>query len=355
MSVPRRRLLFIGAVVIVLVAAAAGVAWFVTSRDDADPTRLERAVGMAPQDTERFSWTDWAGVRKELGSDVSAASSTDDVDAFLSDGFDADLTSVSALVESAPTMQTEYGVSPASADWELLAQGEHGALLLIGVPASLDLDRVGDNLEGLGYSRPSVADGVWMGGPDVLARIGQVTQELAFASVDADRHVLAFSDEAETLETWRDSQRGTSDDDGLAATLPHLTGALSAALYTGAYACVALSMTQADDVDRTRAGELIAQAGKVNPLSGFAIAALRGGDVRVAMSFENEDQARTNADSRAKLASGPAPGQGGAFSDRFELGPVKADGDVVTMELDPLPQTYTFSDLANGPLLFATC
>ena len=73
------------------------------------------------------------------------------------------------------------------------------------------------------------------------------------------------------------------------------------------------------------------------------------------MGFETEKQARTNADTRTELASGPAPGQGGDFSDRFELGPVTADGVVVTMELTPTEGSYVLSDLSNGPLLFATC
>ena len=71
---------------------------------------------------------------------------------------------------------------------------------------------------------------------------------------------------------------------------------------------------------RTRPTQLVEAAGEVNPMTGFAMAAQPGGDVRVAMSFENDDQARTNADSRAALASGPAPGQGGDFADRFRLG-----------------------------------
>ena len=73
------------------------------------------------------------------------------------------------------------------------------------------------------------------------------------------------------------------------------------------------------------------------------------------MSFESEDQARTNADSRAALASGPAPGQGGDFEDRFRLGTVSAEGDVVTMELEPEDGEYILSDLSSGPVLFATC
>ncbi len=167
--------------------------------------------------------------------------------------------------------------------------------------------------------------------------------------------MLAASDEAETLETWRDEQRGSDLDDSIAGVTTAVEGSLSASIYSGDYACVALAMTQADDADRVRAADLIDQAGDVNPLDAFAIAGLRGGDVRVAMAFENEEQARTNADTRAKLAAGPAPGQGGAFPDRFKLGKVTADGDVVTMELDTVPGTYVMSDLATGPVLFATC
>ena len=77
--------------------------------------------------------------------------------------------------------------------------------------------------------------------------------------------------------------------------------------------------------------------------------------MRVAMAFESESQARTNADTRSRLAAGPAPGQGGAFPDLFELGKVTADGKVVTLPLDPLPSTYVMSDMATGPILFATC
>ena len=64
------------------------------------------------------------------------------------------------------------------------------------------------------------------------------------------------------------------------------------------------------------ADQLAAAAGEVDALTGFAMAAEPDGTVLVALAFENEDQARRNADSRAALAAGPAPGQGGAFSDR---------------------------------------
>ncbi|MCW2795069.1 MAG: hypothetical protein JWM79_566, partial [Nocardioides sp.] len=39
----------------------------------------------------------------------------------------------------------------------------------------------------------------------------------------------------------------------------------------------------------------------------------------------------------------------------FDLGPVQADGSVVTMDLQPVEGQYVLSDLSTGPLLFATC
>ena len=51
--------------------------------------------------TERLAWTDWDGVRRELDAGVGADSSAEEVDAFLVEAFAADLSSTSALVESA--------------------------------------------------------------------------------------------------------------------------------------------------------------------------------------------------------------------------------------------------------------
>ena len=114
-------------------------------------------------------------------------------------------------------------------------------------------------------------------------------------------------------------------------------------------------MSQADEDDQGAAEQLVAGTDGVDPLSGFAMAAEPDGQVLVAMSFENDDQARRNADSRAELAAGPAVGQGGDFADRFDLGEVTADGRVVTMRLDPVEGNPVLSDLSTGPVLFATC
>ena len=130
---------------------------------------------------------------------------------------------------------------------------------------------------------------------------------------------------------------------------------LSASVYDGPYACSALAMSHADSSDQQEADELISEAGEVNPVTGFAMSAQPGGGVRVVMAFENDDQARTNADTRSALASGPAPGQAGDFPDRFSVESATADGNVVTLDLKPTEGSYVLSDLSTGPVLFATC
>ena len=76
---------------------------------------------------------------------------------------------------------------------------------------------------------------------------------------------------------------------------------------------------------------------------------------RVALAFDDAGQARTNADTRAVLARGPAPGQGGSFTDRFRVDAVTAKGSLVVLHLTPQPDASVLSDLSTGPVLFATC
>jgi hypothetical protein len=113
--------------VALLVLAAGGVLWWKTAR----ATELQRAVDLAPSGAERLSWTDWQAVRSELDTDLSESSSTDRLSAFLAQGFDADLTSGSALLESATLLHERFGFSPASLEWELLSQSSDGAVITL--------------------------------------------------------------------------------------------------------------------------------------------------------------------------------------------------------------------------------
>lgn len=356
LTLVRTRWTILGAVVVVaLVAglAVVGVRWW----SDRSRSDLQRAMALAPADGERFSWTDWAGVRTELGAEVGAESPTDEVGAFLDEAFDADLSASSALVDSTTTLQSRYGFSPASLDWELFSQSADGAVVLMHAGEEVDLGDVTDRLAELGYDEPDEPTGVWVGGDDLLARIGGVTPQLAHLAVDTDRDLLVASDNEDYLRQLVEDDDGLAglDDDGLADAVAAAGEPLAAAVYTADHVCTALAMAQADEIDQAEAERLVDEAGGVHPLTGFVMGVQPGGDVRVAMSLESDDQAREDADSRATLASGPAPGQGGDFADRFELGRVAADGRVVTLELEPLEGSYVFSDLSTGPVLFATC
>jgi hypothetical protein len=320
-------------------------------------TEFAKAVASAPAGTERVSWTDWAGVRRELGSAVTSRSSTAEVQAFLDDGADADLTSRSALLQSAPHLQELFGFSPASVEWELFSQSHDGAVITLRLPDSIDLGDIANRLEDLGFPRPGSDTGVWAGGPDLLSTIAaDLTPELAYLVLDADDHLILASDQQRFLETAFLAATGDGERvDGLDAVVGAVGEPLSAAVYSGDYACGALAMGNADAEDQAQAVELVAAAGTVDPYLAFAMAMRPEGDVRVAMEFANDDQARDNADSRAVLATGPAVGQGGDFAERFALRSASADGSVVVLDLDPVEGEYVLGDLSSGPVLFATC
>ena len=218
-------------------------------------------------------------------------------------------------------------------------------------------DSVADRLEALGYQRPASDDGVWVGGTELLADLSgrtglSATPTLQYVALSDG--LLWASDRQPYLEAVLEDSGGPIDP--VADVVAALSESpVSAVVYTGDQACEGLSMGQADEDDQADADELIARAGELNPVTAFAMGLLPSGDAEVVLGFENDDQARTNADTRAALAAGPAPGQGGDFSDRFAVDSVTADGRLVTMSLVPEPGAYVLSDLSSGPVLFASC
>jgi hypothetical protein len=345
--VPRRAVVALVAVLAVTVTGL--VAWRLLT----PTTALSRALEMAPAGTSRASWTDWAAVRRELGADVGARSSAEEVDAFLGKAFDRDLSSMSALGTSAGVLQEQLGLSPATLAWELLAQSSAGAVELLGVADDTDFDALAGRLAALGWTEPEEADGVWVGGPDVLSAAGPgLTPELQHFALLEDEHVVLASDQAPFLEQVLDQDDGADDLADLAAGLDE---PVAAAVYDGAYACEELAMSQADDEAAAEGDQLVAAAGGVHPLSGFAMAVLGDGDVRAVMRVEDADDAPGDAEARATLAAGPAPGQGGDFTDRFTVEDAGSEGRDVVLDLRPVAGTYVLSDLTSGPVLFATC
>jgi hypothetical protein len=343
------------AVAVALVLALAGLVY--VELGPSRSTDVAGAVAAAPAGSQRLSWTDWAGVRREVGSSVGEDADQAGLIAFLDDAFEADLSSRSALLESAGRLHQLYGWSPASVDWELFSQGAEGAVITVHLPDDTDFADLARRLESMGYPRPSSDDGVWAGGPDLVTQLdAALTPELANVVLDADDHLVLASDQEAYVETALAAANGEGEGPvGLGDVTDALGEPLSAAIYSGDYACGALAMAQADADDQALAAELVAAAGAVDPYRAFAMGTSAGGGVRVVMEFTDDDQARTNADSRAALASGPAVGQGGDFADRFRVESAGADGRLVTLDLDPVDGQYVLSDLSSGPLLFATC
>lgn len=329
------------AAALVLVAAGlAGFAWWRHSQRGG----LAAAVTLVPGDVQRYSWTDWAGVRRALHVPDAEHPSADDVEAFLGKGYDADLTSASAMVTSADVLQARLGFSPATARWELFAQSASGAVVVVEPPST---DGIEQALGRAGYQKAD--HGVW-DGADAASGLG-ITPEFSYVAVHDGR--VYGSDSADYLDEVLGG--GFSPSSSVDQVVGAVGDPVSAVVYSGDYVCGHLAMSQADDVDQAQAAELIRQAGGVDPLSAFAMGASADRVVTVALGFDNHDQAVHDADARAALASGSAPGQGGDFGDRFRLGRVAADGPVVTMRLHPVKGAYVLSDLSTGPVLFASC
>ncbi|GAA1439330.1 hypothetical protein GCM10009641_46780 [Mycobacterium cookii] len=343
----------VGLVAVVVLALVAWLGWRLLAPDE----QLAKALRMAPAETSRAAWTDWEGVRRELGAEVDAGSSAVEVDEFLAEAFDRDLSPMSALATSAGVMQEELGFSPATLRWELLAQSPGGAVEMMGVADDVDLDAIAERLAALGWTEPEDEDGVWVGGPDVLAGVGPgLTPELQHVALLADQQVVLASDQAPYLEQVLAVVDGDADGaEDLAELAGTLEQPLAAAVYDGAYACNTLAMSQADDDARAEADELVAAAGGVHPLTGFAMALRPDGDLRAVLQVEDADDAPDDADARARLAAGPAPGQGGDFTERFSVERAGAEGREVVLDLRPVAGAYVLSDLTSGPVLFATC
>jgi len=322
-----------------------------------DRSEFESAVDLLPADTLRASWTDWAGVRAALGS--GEPTEPDAIRAFMEQAFTSDLSASSTIDESAVALSIAYGVSPANADWELFAQSREGAVMLLKLPESVDLDALKDRLEGLGYTRPASSDGVWDGGEDVIVRIDPtISPELEYVAVLADQRLLVTSDAAGYLETALDAIQGDGpslDADSLHGLAGDVDEPLSATAFVGDFACEALAMSQADADQQAAATQLIAQAGGINPVRGLVVAAYADFRLRVAMAFENDNQAKANGSSRSVLASGLAPGQGLDYPDLFELTEANRDGSAVTFDLVGHADAYAMSSLISGPVLFESC
>ena len=358
MRMGRRRLLVGAALVVLVVAAAAVIVWVRQSS-----TPLEEAVDHLPAKVQRASYTDWTAVKSSVpGSDLTASSPEEDVDAFLDKAFDKDLTTASALSDSFLPLAENYGITPLDAEWEVYGQAEDGSVDVLQLSEDVDTDAIEERFEEMGYEAPSGgtgSDGVWVGTPELVAGLDFPLSPLQEnVAVVGSEQLLMMSDSPDYLADAIDVVNGEGESltstDGVAELVERAGKATVALLWADDFACRDLAMSQADQTDIAEGDSLVEEAGGVSPLEGLVMAQQADADLVVGMVFASEQQASDNLQPRTDLASGPAPGQGGTFPERFNITDSVAEGRVVAMTLDPVDGPL-LGDLDQGPVLFATC
>ena len=327
-------------------------------------TTLEQALAVVPESSLRVGFTDWAQVRAELGSDLGDTPSRDEVQAMIDRAYETDLGAVSGVDESAGALQELFGFGPGTADWEAFAQGREGAAMVLKTPDGTDFGVLGDNLRRAGYDAPAGGDdeGTWVGGIDLVSQLDPtLNPEVQFVALLPDQGLVVSSDVEEYATSSARVARGdapaASDKAGVDDLAERLKETPVALLWTGDFACEDLSMARADEDAQTEAESLVADAGGVNPLAGFAMGLDTGRTLHVVAHLADEAQAREDLRPRATLAVGPALGRGeGSFADDFELTRSRAVGSDVLLDLRPRTDDgFVMSALYDGPLLFATC
>ncbi|RNL66066.1 hypothetical protein EFK50_00055 [Nocardioides marmoriginsengisoli] len=342
--------------VIVTVVVVAQRIWREHNRSD-----LSRALDVVPSATKRLSFTDWREVRSALKIEAGDDPDTDLVDDLISRAYDADLSAVSSVDESASALQEHFGFSPATADWEAYAQADDGATMVLRMPDDFDFDKVRGNLDDLGFTKPKKEDGIWVGGIDLVAAIDPtITPELQFVSVLADQHLVVTSDTESYARTASRAAQGDAKSLGDLTSAREVVDPLeepaAAMVWTRDFACSDLAMSQADDDARAQAEVLLANAGKLTPLSGMAMAFGADRSLAVSQLFADKAAAKENLRARAKLIVGEAPGRGGSFSDDLELKSSGTEGATVQLRLTPREKAgFVLSAVDSGPVLFATC
>jgi hypothetical protein len=329
-------------------------------------THYVEGLDAMPAETLRASWTDWAQVRTMAGGHaVGVAATSREVDRFVQRAYDRGVTSTSAVVSSTYALGRRFGFSPLDASWEMYGQSRQGAVAALAFGDSVDLDRAEQSLERLGYDAPpdgAGTGGVWTGSADLVAQIdATLTPIFENVVVLPDQQMVLLSDSAAYADAAAEVVTGDApslvdETDGIPELGDVAGEPVSAVMYASDFACEALGMAVAGEEDQAVAEDLVARAGTVNPLAGLVLAMRRDGSLTVGMHFETAEQAEANLRPRLRLARGEAVGQGGTFAERFSVSVARAEDQQVVLDLKPAePDEDLLSDLAQGPLVFATC
>jgi hypothetical protein len=361
---PMRRSL---AAAVVLALAIGSGALIARGSEPLDPP-LMRALATLPDRTLTANFTDWSQVRETVGdADVSSAAPKTDRRQALTAAYEDDLSAVSGLVGSAPLMVEPFGWSVLDLDWEVFGQAREGAVIVAEIGDAVEPEDVTAGLADLGYREPDTdadSGGVWQGGPDLLARLGDtLTPLLEHIAVLADQRLVVLSDAPDyterTVDTIGSESGGMGDLADVAATAIPLVGSITAIVHQPPRSCVVTSYDSAAPADQELAAARIAEVGEIRAHQGLGFGTRpsdRGLDLVVSMHFETAAIAEAERVPRSELATGPAIGQGGTYDERFELTDVDVFGTDLVLVLAPVESRMTLvSDLASGPLLFPGC
>ena len=349
----------IAALVLVLLGGLLVVGVVVWQR--LDRSDLEEALDRVPASSLRVAFTDWATVRSRLDADPGDTPDRETVEKLIQEAYDSDYSTASSIDDSAPALQENFGFSPATAQWEVFAQGREGAAMVLKVAEDADFDALADNLRSAGYAKPKEDDGVWKGGIDLMPQIDpSISPELQYVTLLEDSGLVVSSDALGYAEEAAKVASGDASSFASVRGVSDMAGQLgepaNAMVWGRDFACTDLAMSRADEDDQATAEGLVQEAGGVTPVAGLAMAMHPDRTLRIVAHFEDDEQARENLRPRAKLAVGQAVGRGGSFSDDFELESSKAVGRDVVLVMRPKTETgFVLSMLYDGPVLFATC
>ncbi len=350
----RRRGLYVGGLVVLVVLAAALLLLVVPQ----DRTPLGQGTRALPTDVVRSTFTDWAQVREEAdGAGLVGEDRVAPLEEFAERAYDLGLTIGSPLAESLVGMARTFGFTPADAAWELYGQSREGAVDVLRL-LTVDYADVAAGLEAAGYVQEEDPR-VWTATPEVVAGLEvpltPLHQTVALVE-EEDLVLLADSLEslAPALAVVDGEMDSLADVEGVDQLVEVAGEASVATLWVGDFACEDLAMSTADEADQAEADRLVAAAGGVHPLTGLVMAQQADGAVEVGLLFEDDARAEDDLQPRTDLAAGPAPGQGGAFTDRFTVADAVTDGALVHLTLTPVDGPF-LSDVGEGPVLFATC
>lgn len=352
---------------VVAVSLLAFVALFLVAllvvRPLVSSSRVERAVEVLPDSVSRVSYTDWAQVREGAdGGPVSSTGSQRDLEAFLDRAFEQDLTVTSSLTSSFPALAAAYGITPLDAEWEVYGQGPEGAVALLRLADDVDLEEVEARFDELGYQAPSGGagkGGTWVGTPELVAGLERPLSPLQEnLAVLPDEHLLVMADDPGFVDTAVAAIEGEEarleSVEGLGNLVGEVDDPVTATVWVDDFACEDLAMSQAAPEDAAEGRTLVEEAGGVHPLEGLIFAQRADGTLVFVLGFSGDEAAEDDLQPRTDLASGPAPGQGGSFGERFELTSSTSNGSLVTMRARPVAERVLL-DIGQGPVLFATC